>query len=287
MSTTIDQMMMAMQNGNTLDIRVNKLLDGTFVLWDKEKAERFGIHLSELTKGFKVKEKNQLCYRQHVFSKNYKPIQQHDTTTSVSTLRVFLEGWYVHLKWQRLFQSAGYAVEIEKTRYNPAFGVFHTPDIIAKFPEITGEDLWIVEIKSMSPRAYEAIVEENDPKRVHPDGFKQAQMYMYLTGYKRAMLLLENKANQQHREVCFDFDPNFVAPYVHRMNILAQLHVSYEQGIGTPKRVCESKDSERAVNCPMRHVCFTKKEEREQYRYITENGEQINSSLIHEGKGEI
>jgi len=265
--------------GNTVDVKLHQICDKMFVLNDEKKEKRFGLHLSELTAPFKGK--TQMCFRQHVLGRHYEPVE-HQRPMPVKSLRIFLEGWYVHLKWQRLFRESGRAVEIENTRLDPIWGIYHTPDIIAKFPELTKDELWIIEIKSMSHASYQKALEETDPLKIHPGGYKQSQMYMYLVGCKKAMLLLEDKDNQEHREVSFDYDPDFVASYVHRLNILSQLWPAYDTENKVPPRVCSDSNTSRAVNCPMAHVCWVAKPEREKYRLKDVLPTlQINASLIH------
>jgi hypothetical protein len=260
-----------------IDYELQKIGNKMFINWDSQKAHRYGLHLTDITAPFRGK--GQFCYRQHVLGQNYLPPESGSHLPS-STLAIFLEGWYVHMKWQKLFSLNGYAVEIEKTRLDPIYGIHHTPDIIAKFPELTGDELWIIEIKSMQHNSYEKAAEKDDPYKVHPGGYKQSQLYMYLTGIRRAALLLENKNTQKFRLKSFQYDPEFVAPYVHRMNILSQLQHEYTNNNRIPKRVCENKDTPRALTCPMRLACWSPRSEREKTRIPIESI-QVNASLMH------
>lgn len=282
MPNDISQMMRSMTLGfDNFDYQILKITNQMFIDWDKKKPPRYGWHVSELTGPFKGK--GQVCLRQHVFLKNYEPMQ---TTfiPSVGNLKTFLEGWYIHLKWQRLFKDSGRAVEIEKTRLDPVWGVYYTPDIIAKFEELTQEDLWVLEIKSMSTKSYQAMLDKHDPKQIHASGYKQAQMYMYFSNIRYAAFILEDKNTQDHRIVSFQFDPEFVKPYIHRMNVMTQLSEKYDEGVGVPLRVCDFEDDTRSRNCPMRHVCWLKtKQEREPFR-LNRGSEQINASLMHENE---
>lgn len=284
MPNDIEMMMDAMIDGNSLDYDIWKTCNDMFILQNDARPERFGLHLTDVTKPFVGS--TQLCIRQHTFGSIYTP--RKTPRLGVKQLRVFLEGWYVHLKWQQLFKQAGYAVEIEKTRLDPIWQVYHTPDIIAKFPHLTGDDLWIIEIKSMNPDLYYELFDKNnikDPFAAHKEGYTQAQMYMYLTDIKRAMLLIENKGNQYHIELSFEYDPDFVAPLVHRLNILSQSQTRYINHQGAPKRIsyCKDENSSRARNCPMGHVCWIEsRTERDKYlRQYEHSEEQINASLVH------
>jgi hypothetical protein len=270
----IEAILDAISQGRHTDVKLHKATDKMLILWNSKKPMRFGLHLSDITLPFEGK--TQFCYRQHVLGKFYLPAEERPMAPKA--LAIFLEGWYVHLKWQMLFKLSGNAVEIEKTRLDPVFGIYHTPDVIAKFPEIAQDDLWIVEIKSMGMDAYNKVAGVYDPYKIHPSGYKQAQLYMYLVGCKKAMLLLENKNNQDRREVSFDYDPDFIAPYIHRLNTLSQM---WEEKT-LPMRVCENSETNRALSCNMRNVCWVGKKEREKFLLTTPWAqEQVNASLIH------
>lgn len=269
----------AIINDRDLDAQAHREINKMLILWNNNKPIRFGLHLSDICLPFKGK--TQFCFRQHVLGKFYLPAEERKQ--SPKALAIFLEGWYVHLKWQMLFKNAGRAVEIEKTRLDPIWQIYHTPDIVATLPEISmnPEDLWIVEIKSMGRKYYEQVLTEYDPIKIHKGGFTQCQLYMYLTGARKGMLLLDNKDTQDHREVTFDYDPEFVKPFVHRLNLLSQMWEEYDNG-KLPVRVCESAETSRALSCNMRNVCWIGRQEREKFLLTSPWAqEQVNASLIH------
>lgn len=284
MPDELELMLDQFYNGaNPQDIRMHQMLDNLFLEWDKSKPERTGWHLSNIIKPLE-KGKNKICYREQVLTKFYKPAPEKQMP--VRTIRKFLEGWYIHLKYQTLFRDYGNYIEIEKTRYSKIFDLYHTPDIIFLFQE-TGNEEWIGEIKSMNSESYEKAVGAGTANRAHPDGYKQTQMYMYLTGIRHGVLILENKDNQEHIEYCFDFDPEFCKPYIHRLNILSQVSDTYKKNGLLPKKICDEATDERACKCPMRNVCFLERKQRESF-LITEAKKEteINSSFIHQQKKE-
>lgn len=282
--TDTESMFDNLAHGNMMDVQINKELDHYVVMWDKEKPERTGVHLSNVTSA-PFDGVNQLCYREMVFAKKYHPIA--DEQLPARVLRIFLEGWVIHVKWQDLYKKYGDAIEIEHTRYSKEYDIFYTPDLIAKHTKLTGDDKWIVEIKSMGEKAYDAVKDEYDPYKIHPSGYKQSQMYMYLVGCTRAMLLLENKNTQAHREVTFEYDANFCKPYIDRLDKILVFSKLYDQDKGIPKRVCPHDMTNRAQSCNYRHVCWINKAGREQYRLpIVQSTEQINASFVHEDKSD-
>ena len=281
MANEINTMMRSLVQKNTNDIKIARHLDNTILAWSRDKPPRFGLHLSDLKAPFKGK--GQYCYRQHVLGNFYDPAPEGEFP--LKTIRIWLEGWYIHHKWQMIFQKGGFAIDIEKTHLHPLFKIYYTPDITASFPDVFNGETIVVEIKSMNNASYTAAEKETDPYRIHQDGYKQGQLYMYLTGLKHAMLLLDNKDTSFHREITFDFDPAFVAPYAHRINIQSQMNVTYANSNQIPIKVCGSKDDPRAQTCPMRHVCWLQtKDQRSQYLRKDEEfpQEQINASLHHQ-----
>jgi hypothetical protein len=283
MSEELSRLMHHIHDENMRDVFLHTTLDQMVTKNDLEKPKRTGWHLSNIISPSE-KGVHRLCYRQYVLTKFYTPAQEKQL--SVKALRIFLEGWYIHLKWQHLFQASGNALEVEHTRYNKLFDLYYTPDIVAFFPEETGKEEWIVEIKSMNTERYEKAIKEKKEKNTHPSGYKQAQMYMYLTGYKHAMLLLENKNTQEHEERSFEYDEKVVQPYVKRLITLSDLSEDYKNGSELPERVCSSSDVQRAKQCPMRDVCFIERKKREQFFITEEKSEtQINASLIHKKEG--
>jgi hypothetical protein len=108
---------------------------------------------------------------------------------------------------------------------------------------------------------------------------------MHLTGCKRAMLLLENKNTQAHREISYEYDAEFVQPYIERLENIVRYSDLYDENKGIPKRQCAHDCVQRATNCAYRHVCWIKKSEREQYRLPAEQSKtQQNASMIHQDK---
>jgi len=276
----VRMLMKSIRTGDTTDVRIKKIFDSTFIEWDDNKPERFGFHLSSLKSPFKGK--TQLCYREQTLQSFY---HAYPVVPPISTLRIYLEGWYIHLKWQKLFRESSkiIAVEIEKTRKDPIWGIWYTPDAIIILPSLS-QDKRIVEIKSMGRKSYETAVLIDDPMKIHPDGYKQSQLYMHLCGIDHAILLLECKDTQEYTVISFKYDEEFCKPYIHRFNILSQLPEKYKNEDKLAKRVCIDDQEARAKSCPMRHVCFITKEEREHYRIVEEDTRtiQINASLAHE-----
>jgi len=277
-----DQLLNAMLSGDMFSMKLQKVLNQMFVDDAKQKAQndpREGLHASSILAPFTGV--TRLCFREHVLNKFYLPI--HDLLAP-DTLRTFLVGWYLHLMWQRLFKQSGYAVEVEKTRIDEKWGVYHTPDVIARFPHLSGNHLYIIEIKTMNARSFEKAVELSDPRRSHEGAFKQAQLYMYLTNVPEAVILLHNKNTSEFVTFTIQLDKVFIQPYIDRLDILVQLYERYAQERRLPKRVCEHSDTPRAKRCPMRDVCWVANDAERQtcLRGTLVNPTQRNVSLTHE-----
>lgn len=265
---------------------VKKIIDEMFtqdVRIVEENNPYEGLHAGHMLAGFSGKWR--LCYRQLVLNKYYLHIP---IAMSVDRMRINKMGWYVHIMIQRLFKQSGRAIEVEVTRIDEKWGVFHTPDIIARFEELFEKQHVIIEIKSMNKESYLKAVTKFpfDARKAHEHAFKQAQLYMYLTNTKKAIFLAFCKDNSDHHEWIFDFDQEYIAPYVARLDNLLVFYEKFEQHQGKmlPQRVCENPDEPRAKSCPMRHVCWLKTyEERKPHLRIHEiKKDQKNSSLIHE-----
>jgi hypothetical protein len=223
-----------------------------------ETQERAGLHASSIIVGDKA-----WCTRAEVLSLLYKQVQKENT--NVGLLRIFEEGNAIHEKWQRLFIRAGYgkAKTMDKTRFNEQYEVSYTPDIVCRIPDFFN-GVMIGEIKSVNTYQFKNMSE-------HPSAKKQLQLYMFLCiqeairkgtwnkkDYTKGFVLCDDKNTQDFKIFVYDYDKDFVAPYIER---LEEVQAYKEEFVNNKKLVPRCKDCtdckcKKALDCPMVNACY-------------------------------
>lgn len=275
----------AMLGGDTEVSTIREIINEMFLESVKRKQEKnpyIPPHASEFKEGFKGAW--QYCYRKSILQEFYFYPEEE---ISVSRVRINELGWYIHVMLQRLWKHSKRAkvIEIEITHKHPKYGIFYTIDVVSLFEELFGTDEVVIEIKSMNRNNFEHAITQKTPEKMHPEGYKQAQIYMFLSERKRAGLLLYNKDNSDYHLEFFEYNPLFMQPYISRIETRTKLRTIFEESNGKkiPKKLCTSSDSSRASSCPVRDICFMHSAaEREKFRRTALVQEQQNSSLIHE-----
>lgn len=260
---------------STEEQKIEQLLNSLFYL-DKNIPEELKFLKSVMTRGSDTTERKGLhasavivsddkfCYRQQVLSLFYKQLQGEQT--KVGLKRIFAEGDAIHEKWQRLFIRGGLCepLDCDYSRFDEDFDLSYTPDIICKLPvnmSLTEPcDKWeeyVVEIKSVNTYTYKK-------QKYHASGRKQCQLYMYLTGIHKGIVLCDDKNTQDFKVYRYDYNPAEIAPYIRR---LEKIQDYKEQLVLNKKLVprmpqCSCYGSKKAQECPMRDVCFRKSRER-------------------------
>lgn len=224
-----------------------------------ETTERKGLHASAI-----IVSDDKFCYRQQVLSLFYKQLQGEQT--SVGLKRIFAEGDAIHEKWQRLFIRGGLCepLDCDFTRFDKDYDLSYTPDIICKIPrnmsltEPCDEwDEYIVEIKSMNTFSYKK-------QEHHASGRKQCQLYMYLTGIHKGIVLCDDKNTQEFKVKTYEYNPSEIAKYIRRLEKIQE----YKDELVLDKKLvkrhknCTGYNCKKAQECPMRDVCFRKSKER-------------------------
>ena len=224
-----------------------------------ETTERKGLHASAI-----IVSDDKFCYRQQVLSLFYKQLQGEQT--SVGLKRIFAEGDAIHEKWQRLFIRGGLCepLDCDFTRFDKDYDLSYTPDIICKIPrnmsltEPCDEwDEYIVEIKSMNTFSYKK-------QEHHASGRKQCQLYMYLTGIHKGIVLCDDKNTQEFKVKTYEYNPSEIAKYIRRLEKIQE----YKDELVLDKKLvkrhknCTGYNCKKAQECPMRNVCFKKSKER-------------------------
>lgn len=224
-----------------------------------ETTERKGLHASAI-----IVSDDKFCYRQQVLSLFYKQLQGEQT--SVGLKRIFAEGDAIHEKWQRLFIRGGLCepLDCDFTRFDEDYDLSYTPDIICKIPrnmsltEPCDEwDEYVVEIKSMNTFSYKK-------QEHHASGRKQCQLYMYLTGIHKGIVLCDDKNTQEFKVKTYEYNPSEIAKYIRRLEKIQE----YKDELVLDKKLvkrhknCTGYNCKKAQECPMRDVCFKKSKER-------------------------
>jgi len=233
---------------------INLTLNKLFYQWNiKKQKDRTGLHAS----GIIVADEN-FCFREHVLRYFYKSTLV--GSSWIRLLRIFLQGWYIHKKWQYLFVMGGIAESVERAHVNKFWNFYFTPDATIT---ILNKKV-VVEIKSHTMIGFDKL---NSPP---VDATRQAQIYMHFAGIPWAMILIENKNNQEFKTWMIDYDPQMVVPYLERILYLKKLFLVFRQNGKLPKKHdrCdfEGKKNPRAKTCDMCHLCFNNIEFRNEFR---------------------
>lgn len=231
-----------------MDAMVQNKLDDMVRKWAVSQGERQGLHASSI-----IASDNEFCFREHVLSFFYV---RNPVTISTATLRKWLNGWYVHMKWQMLFHVAGVSDLTEAVRKSDLWNVYCTPDAIIKLLN----KRFVVEIKSMNTFDYGKL------KKPPLQAVKQANFYMFQTGIPQAIVLVEDKNNQDFMPWVIQFDVDLVRPYVERLYVLKRCVSKFTMKGKLPMRICDASTNGRAQKCAYHVVCFASREEREHYR---------------------
>jgi hypothetical protein len=235
------------QPQSPLEIAVYTKFEKLFQSWYDAQPDRTGIHVSSI-----IVSPERFCLRQIVLMQHFPhaKIRMHPPT-----IRIFLQGWVIHQKWQKLFSDVGIAVETETT-HSHSSGATFTPDAVI---EILGK-LFIVEIKSMNGDAYESM------KSVHADAEIQANMYMHLTGIRQSIVLVENKNNQQFKLWVIQYNKALIRPYLKRLEDIKISLEEFKLNMKLPSRhiKCPTIYTSLAKRCPVSEFCFMGKYERKE-----------------------
>lgn len=222
----------------------------------QETSERKGLHASAI-----IVPEEKFCYRQQVLSLYYKQLQGEQTPIGLK--RIFAEGDAIHEKWQRLFIRGGLCkpLDCDMTHYYDDYALTYTPDIIASIPvsykleDISNPDVpkedYIIEIKSVNSFTYKK-------QKYHASGRKQCQLYMYLTGIKKGIVLCDSKNDQEFKVYKYDYTPSEISEYISRLERIQEYSDRLLLHNRLVKRCepCTGYQSKRAMNCPMKDVCY-------------------------------
>lgn len=265
-------------------LQLHDILNQMFLDDQKKKQKEHpyeGDHASDYKQSFTGDWR--YCYRKSILQEMY-----HFDGEEISAKRIRINemGWYVHLMIQHKFKNSGRAIAIEQVHQHPVYGIFYSPDIEATIKEMFGDEILIVEIKSMNKESFEKAIKTDDPKKAHLDAYKQVQIYMFLSGKRKALIYLFCKDNSEFHHFVVDYDEEFMLPYIERIETRAKLKIIFESRDGIlPKRVCPNNQTSRAKSCPVANLCWlATAKQREPFKRTIEIQQTQNASLIHENR---
>lgn len=243
-----------------------------YLKWGGAQPPRTGLHASSL-----LVPTGDWCPRKHVLSELFpdEAVSPELKHWQWKQFAIFENGWDLHRRWQRVFKRFGNVVqvvigedtnglpfcqdELDRTHYDAEREVYFSPDAIL---DIAGEH-HVVEIKGINHNAFESLTDslhfamsacETVEKAVI-----QANLYMHLLDLKHAVILIENKNNQDFKVWITAYNRDLALPYIQRAYqvkgglTLARAHNTY------PPRLCATADDSLARKCAMCDTCFVLK----------------------------
>lgn len=217
-----------------------KLLESKFLnmldINNNEQSNRVGIHASS------IKESDvSYCLRQQVLSLLYKRNKDPQNRFGIEIKAIFLNGVYVHEKWQNIFRYHKIDIEIERNSISKFWSLILTPDAIIKL----NNKKYIVEIKSVNTMQFQKM-------NKHEDAEKQLQLYMHFWSIPRGLVLCEDKNNQNIKIFTYEYDHNFVIKYLER---LLEIRKNINDN-KIPNRKCKNIKDENVRKCPYSNSCW-------------------------------
>lgn len=223
-----------------------------------DSQERVGLHASAMITGDK-----EFCVREQVLSLIYKQLQGEQL--NVGLKRIFEEGNAIHEKWQRLLIRAGYAKAntLDRTRFDDEYMLSFTPDIVCRIPEFY-DGAMVGEIKSVNTYQFKNMTS-------HPSAHKQLEFYMMelikqakIKGkwngkdYLKGFVLCDDKNTQDFKLFLYDYDLDFVTPYIDRCEEVKYYYdiAIKEDKLPKKRKDCDFYNCKRSEKCPMKDACW-------------------------------
>jgi len=237
-------------------LRIKEHFDKLFYMRENLEEERAGLHCSHIIQG-----ENEFCYRSAVLSLLCK--QNQGENLPARLMRIFAAGNSIHEKWQGFFDKLrgkkkkpsmskiGISqVGNEERSFSEDYELFFTPD--CKIVTDWNMRKYVLEIKSMSTSSYRQAVQTQS----HPKAYKQCQMYMYLTGIRYGMILIEDKNSQDYEILMIVYDPSVILPFISRLYAVQEMKKAYILDGVLPPKKCKKCTSSAAKQCNMRDACY-------------------------------
>lgn len=221
-----------------------------FRKWDEAKEERTGLHASGI-----IASDSDFCFREQILSFHYKRGQ---VRLSPGLLAIFMNGWYVHIKWQTLFEQMGIVDSVELTRKSNVWNVSLTPDAVINLLR----KKWVVEIKSMNTFQFKHLT--GPPM----NAVRQCQFYMHILCIPNGIILVEDKNDQNFKIFPIKYDQSVAKPFIERLYKIRVCEKRFMDEGKLPVGICSGRDVRRAQNCGYCKACFASKIDREKMRIV-------------------
>lgn len=219
-------------------------LDEMFNAWEAAKPLRTGApHASAI-----LQPDSEWCLRRQVLLALFPEEAEHPESKPWDAHQnaVFLNGWLLHEKYQRLFQQFGNVMEVETAHYDEDRYLHFTPDAVIEW---AGQQ-YVVEIKGYKASHFERLDETAAPPEA---ASLQCNLYMHILGIARGLILVENKDSQDYKVWCIEHSAELARPYTDRMYQIKGKVITKV----IPARACKSRTEHRAEKCPVRDFCFS------------------------------
>jgi hypothetical protein len=223
-------------------------IEEMFNLWERQKPLRTGApHASAI-----LAPESEWCVRRHVLSALYPELAERpeEKPWSAHQNAVFLNGWHLHEKYQRLFSDHAKVLEVEQAHFDEVRQLWFTPDVILEYAGLP----WVGEIKGYHADHFEKLDEVGQPPQT---AHLQCNLYCHLLGIEQGFVLVENKNTQNYKVWAIQVDHELARPYTDRMyEVKGHVTLARDGKAKLPPRKCRTCTDGLAQKCPMRKVCF-------------------------------
>jgi hypothetical protein len=154
---------------------------------------------------------------------------------------IFNDGHFRHLRWQVTLLEAGILTDVEVPVYDPVNRIEGSMD------GVNTKENWMFELKGTSQFKQ---VQRNGALPAH---IKQVHAYLFVSGIPEAIIMYEDKSNQQWHEITIHRDDKIIDEI---KDILSELNYSIDND-QLPQRYadCENQTGSTYNSCPYASVC--------------------------------
>lgn len=243
--------------------------ENMLVQWGIATPPRTGLHASSV-----LVPDQEWCVRRHVLVELFpnQAVAPEINSWDWRTQAIFENGWDLHKRWQKIFLKFAHMVisedlepELDLTHYDETRNLYFSPDAILEF----AGQRYVVEIKGVKQEAYQELTDDLQVAMRACETVNKAviqvNLYMHLLELKKAIILVENKNDQNFKVWVIEYDAAMSVPYVERIYaVKTQTILTRTHGLNKlPVRVCQSRGDALARKCPMRDCCFSERMEAE------------------------
>jgi hypothetical protein len=154
---------------------------------------------------------------------------------------IFNDGHFRHLRWQVTLLEAGILTDVEVPVYDSVNRIEGSMD------GVNTKENWMFELKGTSQ------FRQVQQKGAMPAHIKQVNAYLFVSGIPEAIILYEDKSNQNWHEITINKDPKIIDEI---SEILAELNDAIDNN-KLPERLpdCENQTGTTYNSCPYASIC--------------------------------